>query len=158
MKELEAISNVGKFIKIGDKEYRIQSPSLGVVQLVMQKMNNILEKLQLTKEDFENKDLSKLLEHIIQKIYYVLVGKEGAQEIVDELLDIIIMFLENKPIDKCTLNRETLKWEISLEELLPVIIELFKLTDVSDFLLLMLKLAQTLDLGLLRANSDESQK
>lgn len=142
--ELETIGNFPEKIKIGDKEYEIKSPSLGVSSLIAREMQKLLEIVgfDVSKYDDTTK-LETMVTDILRGIYDVITS-EKSEQAIDCATRIISLLINNSKEEKI-ITSEEIKWNMSIKDFTPLLIQVIRMADISDFFLIALKMAQAYD-------------
>lgn len=142
--ELETIGNFPEKIKIGDKEYEIKSPSLGVSSLIAREMQKLLEIVgfDVSKYDDTTK-LETMVTDILRGIYDVITS-EKSEQAIDCATRIISLLINNSKEEKI-ITSEEIKWNMSIKDFTPLLIQVIRMADISDFFLLALKMAKAYD-------------
>lgn len=142
--ELETIGNFPEKIKVGDKEYEIKSPSLGVSSLIAREMQKLLEIVgfDVSKYDDTTK-LETMVTDILRGIYDVITS-EKSEQAIDCATRIISLLINNSKEEKI-ITSEEIKWNMSIKDFTPLLIQVIRMADISDFFLLALKMAQAYD-------------
>lgn len=145
MNELDLVANLPKEVKIGDKVFKIKAPSIGVAALTARKMKTVLELIDfdVTKYDKEKTSLEDLVRDILVGIYRVITS-EKMEQMVDVICQIISLLINNSPEEKI-ITSEEIKWNFGMDEFVPMLVKVLKMADLSDFFLLMLRIAQAYD-------------
>lgn len=142
--ELETIGNFLEKIKVGDKEYEIKSPSLGVSSLIAREMQKLLEIVgfDVSKYDDTTK-LETMVTDILRGIYDVITS-EKSEQAIDCATRIISLLINNSKEEKI-ITSEEIKWNMSIKDFTPLLIQVIRMADISDFFLMALKMAQAYD-------------
>ncbi|MGB4435050.1 MAG: hypothetical protein WBI45_06330 [Defluviitoga tunisiensis] len=142
--ELETIGNFPEKIKVGDKEYEIKSPSLGVSSLIAREMQKLLEIVgfDVSKYDDTTK-LETMVTDILRGIYDVITS-EKSEQAIDCATRIISLLINNSKEEKI-ITSEEIKWNMSIKDFTPLLIQVIRMADISDFFLMALKMAQAYD-------------
>lgn len=156
LKELDIIANLPQKVKIGSKEYEIKSPSLGVTALILRRIKTLLELMSfdISKYDKQTTTLEKLVSDIFMGIYNMLLS-DKAEQATDIICEILALLINNSPEEK-TITKETIKWEMSIEDFLPLLVKILRMSDLSNFLLLLLKMGQAYDIEQILSSSAKS--
>ena len=160
--DLEAIANMPQKIKIGDKEYEIKSPCIGIASQLARKMREILELMNfdIAAYDRQKTTLETLVFDIVKGLYRLLMS-EHMEEAIDIICEILALLINNKPLnaDNLVITPEEIKWNLSINELLPFLIRVIRMADLSDFFVLLLQTAQVYDIeGILSAFPNSSSQ
>lgn len=142
--ELGVIGNFPEKVKIGDKEYEIKSPSLGVSSLIAREMQELLGIIgfDVSKCDDRTK-LETMVTDILRGIYNVITS-EKSEQAIDCVTRIISLLINNSKEEKI-ITSEEIKWNMSIKDFTPLLIQVIRMADISDFFLMALKLAQAYD-------------
>lgn len=147
MTELGVLGNIGEEIQIGDKLYKISSPTIGVAGLVSKKLKELLDLMQFdpTKQNPDEVTLDKLVRLLIQGVWNLVMQQN--EKTIEIITDILALLINNKPLtaESLVITPEEIKWSLELKDFTPFLIRLFKMADVSDFLLILLRTAQSYD-------------
>ena len=162
MSDLKAIANMPKEIKIGEKMYKVKSPCIGVASLVGDEMKVILDTLDFHPENYDKKttQLTEMVGDIVKGIYTAVMNNHTV--IVESACKIIALLINNKPLlkeneDKLEITADFVKWNADFPELIKLLVEVIKMGDLTDFLLLMTRAAQGLDIeGTLSSSPNSS--
>jgi hypothetical protein len=158
MTELKAISNMPKQIKIGDKQYPVKSPCIGVASLIGDEMKIILEALDFHPEQYDPKttQLTDMVGDMVKGIYTAVMNNHA--QITDSACNIIALLINNKPLhsEDLAVTPEHIKWNADFPELIKLLVDVIRMGDLTDFLLLMTKAAQGLDVEGTLSNSQNS--
>jgi hypothetical protein len=144
MSDLNQIANLPRKIKIGEKEYEIKSPSLGVSALIAREMSEVLKLIDFDISKYQASKLDDMVKSILFGIYNAVVG-EKSEQMIDRICNILSYLINNSKEEKI-ITREEIKWGLSINDFLPLLIDVLKAADLSDFLLLLLKMAQAYDI------------
>jgi hypothetical protein len=144
MSDLNQIANLPRKIKIGEKEYEIKSPSLGVSALIAREMSEVLKLIDFDISKYQASKLDDMVKGILFGIYNAVVG-EKSEQMIDRICNILSYLINNSKEEKI-ITREEIKWGLSINDFLPLLIDVLKAADLSDFLLLLLKMAQAYDI------------
>lgn len=150
--KLDALINAGEEITLGGKKFIIKAPSIAVTRLINKKLFKIFNQLGLNAEVFEQKELKEIVNDMFMRVYKVLIGEDNS-EIFEDVLDVVIMLLTNQPYDKAEIDREWLLWNVTVDELMVLLLKVFEAGKLPDFFLMLLKLLQAYNLGTLQKNS-----
>jgi hypothetical protein len=145
---VQVMANEGKKMKIGDREFLIKSPSLGVASLMSRELKElfVLAEFDFDKLDKEKTTAEELVQYVFKKIYDLLFS-EKADQAVDIISRILALLINNRPLDHkdCVITPDEIKWELEITELFPVMLEIIKLGDLTDFFMMILRLVQMHD-------------
>lgn len=142
--ELGVIGNFPEKVKIGDKEYEIKSPSLGVSSLIAREMQELLGIIGFDVSKYDDKTkLETMVTDILRGIYNVITS-EKSEQAIDCVTRIISLLINNSKEEKI-ITSEEIKWNMSIKDFTPLLIQVIRMTDISDFFLMALKLAQAYD-------------
>ena len=159
MSDLDAIANMPETVKIGDKEYQIKAPSLGVSALVARKMRELLDLMEfdIAKFDKEKTSFEDLYLSLIKGLYG-LFSSEKAEKAVDIISEILALLINNRPPhEEGVITKEEIKWNMSISDFIPLLVSVMKKAKISDFFLMLLKTAQVYDIeGVLSTSQDSS--
>lgn len=144
MTDLNQIANLPRKIKIGGKEYEIKSPSLGVSALIAREMSEVLKLIDFDISKYQASKLDDMVKSILFGIYNAVVG-EKSEQMIDRICNILSYLINNSKEEKI-ITREEIKWGLSINDFLPLLIDVLKAADLSDFLLLLLKMGQAYDI------------
>jgi len=152
MSDFEVVANLPQEIKIGDKTYMIKAPSIGVTAIVARKMKALLDLMGFDIKKYgDDTKLEKLVTDILKGIYSLIVSEQNEQA-VDLVCQILALLINNSPEEK-TITVEEIKWNLTLNDFMPFLIKLIRMADLSDFFLLLLKMAQAYDIEGILSNS-----
>jgi|GEM_PF-2433123 len=157
MNELDLVANLPEEIKIGDKVFKIKAPSIGIAALVARKMKVLLDLIEfdIDKYDRQTTSLQQLVSDILRGIYRVIVS-ERIEQAVDVICQIIALLINNSPEEKI-ITSEEIKWNFGIDEFVPLLTKVLKMTDLSDFFLLTLRTAMAYDVeGILSGSAKSS--
>lgn len=159
MSDLKAIGNMPKLLKIGEKTYKVKSPSIGVASLVGDEMKVILDVLDFHPENYDQKNtqLTDMVGDMVKGIYTAIMNNHTV--IVDSVCNIIALLINNKPLyeEDVEVTPEFVKWHADFPELIKLLVEVIKMGDLTDFLLLMTRAAQGIDVeGTLSSSPNSS--
>ena len=143
MSDLNQIANLPRKIKIGEKEYEIKSPSLGVSALIAREMSEVLKLIDFDISKYQASKLDDMVKGILFGIYNAVVG-EKSEQMIDRICNILSYLINNSKEEKI-ITREEIKWGLSINDFLPLLIDVIKAADLSDFFLLLLKMGQAYD-------------
>lgn len=142
--ELGVIGNFPEKVKIGDKEYEIKSPSLGVSSLIAREMQELLGIIGFDVSKYDDKTkLETMVTDILRGIYNVITS-EKSEQAIDCVTRIISLLINNSKEEKI-ITSEEIKWNMSIKDFTPLLIQVIRMADISDFFLMVLKLAQAYD-------------
>jgi|LFRM01.1.fsa_nt_gb hypothetical protein len=142
--ELGVIGNFPEKVKIGDKEYEIKSPSLGVSSLIAREMQELLGIIGFDVSKYDDKTkLETMVTDILRGIYNVITS-EKSEQAIDCVTRIISLLINNSKEEKI-ITSEEIKWNMSIKDFTPLLIQVIRMADISDFFLMALKLAQAYD-------------
>ena len=142
--ELGVIGNFPEKVKIGDKEYEIKSPSLGVSSLIAREMQELLGIIGFDVSKYDDKTkLETMVTDILRGIYNVITS-EKSEQAIDCVTRIISLLINNSKEEKI-ITAEEIKWNMSIKDFTPLLIQVIRMADISDFFLMALKLAQAYD-------------
>ena len=142
--ELGVIGNFPEKVKIGDKEYEIKSPSLGVSSLIAREMQELLGIIGFDVSKYDDKiKLETMVTDILRGIYNVITS-EKSEQAIDCVTRIISLLINNSKEEKI-ITSEEIKWNMSIKDFTPLLIQVIRMADISDFFLMALKLAQAYD-------------
>jgi hypothetical protein len=144
MSDLNQIANLPRKIKIGEKEYEIKSPSLGVSALIAREMSEVLKLIDFDISKYQASKLDDMVKGILFGIYNAITG-DKSEQMIDRVCTILAYLINNSKEEKI-ITREEIKWGLSINDFLPLLIDVLKAADLSDFLLLLLKMAQAYDI------------
>jgi len=155
---IQTMANLKQVVKIGDKEYKIQSPSLGVASLLAHEFKDLLE---LAEFDFEKLDKEKttaeeLVTYVFKRLYNLIFSKKS-DEAVTIIARVIALLINNKPLtdDNLQITPEQIKWDMKITDFFPVLLEVIKLGDMTDFFMMILRLVQMHDVeGVLKTEKE----
>jgi hypothetical protein len=147
--ELQAIGNIPAEIKIGSKKYPIKSPSIGVSSLVAQRLKVIFDELDFHPEkyDKESVTLQKIVGDLVQGIYTSIMNQKN-DALFDAATEVIALIVNNKPLDAkdAAITPDEVKWGLELSEFTGFLWKILEMSDLSNFLMLLLRVGQNLDL------------
>jgi len=142
--ELGVIGNFPEKVKIGDKEYEIKSPSLGVSSLIAREMQELLGIIGFDVSKYDDKTkLETMVTDILRGIYNVITS-EKSEQAIDCVTRIISLLINNSKEEKI-ITAEEIKWNMSIKDFTPLLIQVIRMADISDFFLMALKMAQAYD-------------
>lgn len=142
--ELGVIGNFPEKVKIGDKEYEIKSPSLGVSSLIAREMQELLGIIGFDVSKYDDKTkLETMVTDILRGIYNVITS-EKSEQAIDCVTRIISLLINNSKEEKI-ITSEEIKWNMSIKDFTPLLIQVIRMADISDFFLMALKMAQAYD-------------
>jgi len=142
--ELGVIGNFPEKVKIGDKEYEIKSPSLGVSSLIAREMQELLGIIGFDVSKYDDKTkLETMVTDILRGIYNVITS-EKSEQAIDCVTRIISLLINNSKEEKI-ITSEEIKWNMSIKDFTPLLIQVIRMADISDFFLMVLKMAQAYD-------------
>lgn len=142
--ELGVIGNFPEKVKIGDKEYEIKSPSLGVSSLIAREMQELLGIIGFDVSKYDDKTkLETMVTDILRGIYNVITS-EKSEQAIDCVTRIISLLINNSKEEKI-ITSEEIKWNMSIKDFTPLLIQVIRMADISDFFLMALKLVQAYD-------------
>ncbi len=148
MTDLSAIANIPKNIKIGKRSYPIKSPSIGTCAEVAKKLKVIQNALGFKPESYNPKEvkIEDLVGDILKGIYTSIINQDN-DLIFTTAAEIIALIINNAPPDsqKIKIKPETIKWEMELKDFTGLLVEVMRMSDLSNFFLLMLRMGQGLD-------------
>lgn len=146
MSDFEAITNLPRELKIGDKTYVIKAPSLGVAHLVSQKMKKLLDLMDFDLKKYDDSTkLETIVTDILRGIYNLILSDDKSGEATQIVCEILALLINNSPEEKI-IKAEDIKWNLALNDFMPFLIQVIRMADLTDFFLLILKTAQTYDL------------
>lgn len=153
LSELQQVANLPRRIKVGDKEFEIRSPSLGVSVLIAREMREILEILEIDPKRFTS--LEEAVRGVLKGIYDAFTS-DKAEKVVDKICRILSLLINNCKEEK-VITAEEIKWQLTISDFLPLLIDAIRAADISDFFLLLLKMAQAYDIeGILSISASSS--
>ena len=145
MSDLSKIANMPEEIKIGEKTYKIKSPSLGVSALIAKEMKKILNLMEFDLSKYTNKTtLETMVKDILFGIYN-LVLSEKSEQAIEYICTILSLLINNSPEEKI-ITKDEIKWQLSIKDFVPLLIQVLKAADLTDFFLLILKTSQAYDM------------
>ena len=145
MSDLSKIANMPEEIKIGEKTYKIKSPSLGVSALIAREMKKILNLMEFDLSKYTNKTtLETMVKDILFGIYN-LVLSEKSEQTIEHICTILSLLINNSPEEKI-ITKDEIKWQLSIKDFVPLLIQVLKAADLTDFFLLILKTSQAYDM------------
>jgi len=145
MSDLSKITNMPEEIKIGEKTYKIKSPSLGVSALIAREMKKILNLMEFDLSKYTNKTtLETMVKDILFGIYN-LVLSEKSEQAIEHICTILSLLINNSPEEKI-ITKDEIKWQLSIKDFVPLLIQVLKAADLTDFFLLILKTSQAYDM------------
>ena len=145
MSDLSKITNMPEEIKIGEKTYKIKSPSLGVSALIAREMKKILNLMEFDLSKYTNKTtLETMVKDILFGIYN-LVLSEKSEQAIENICTILSLLINNSPEEKI-ITKDEIKWQLSIKDFVPLLIQVLKAADLTDFFLLILKTSQAYDM------------
>lgn len=142
--ELETIGNFPEKIKIGEKEYDVKSPSLGVSSLIAREMQKLLELVGFDISKYDDETTLEMLVTDIMRGIYNVITSEKSEQAVDCITHIISLLINNSKEEKI-ITAEEIKWDMSINDFLPLFVKVIRMADISDFFLIMLKMAKAYD-------------
>lgn len=156
MTDLSVIANIPKNIKIGKKSYPIKSPSIGTCAEVSKKLKTIQDALGFDPSKYDPKTvkIEELVGDILKGIYTSIINQDN-DTIFNTATEIIALIINNAPLDaqKVKITPEQIKWEMELKDFTGLLAEVMRMSDLSSFFLLMLRMGQGLDVeGILSAS------
>ncbi len=152
MTDLNQIANLPDEIKIGEKTYKIKSPSIGVAAMIARKMKALLDLMGFDIEQYgQGITLEKLVTDILKGIYSLIISEQN-ERAIDLVCEILALLINNSPEEKI-IKVEDMKWNLTLNDFMPFLIKLIRMADLSDFFLLLLKTAQAYDIEGILSNS-----
>ena len=81
--ELGVIGNFPEKVKIGDKEYEIKSPSLGVSSLIAREMQELLGIIGFDVSKYDDKTkLETMVTDILRGIYNVITSEKSEKQLI----------------------------------------------------------------------------
>jgi hypothetical protein len=152
--ELGAIANFPEKIKIGEKEYDVKSPSLGVSSLIAREMQELLKLIgfDILKYDDTTK-LENMITDIMRGIYNIITTEKSEQAI--DCVSRVISLLINNSKEEKIITVEKIKWNMSINDFIPLFVKVIRMADISDFFLVALKMAQAYDVEGILSNSQK---
>jgi len=148
-KEFEAITNAGQSITLMGKQYTLKAPSLKVTFAVLKELKKIFEIADISLDKLrEYTTVEQVITYILQTVYSILFS-ERSDEVLKAFSNIIAMLLANRTIDnlrKTDLQPSTIEDEIPLDEFIPIFLKVIEMSDMQNFLLTIIRLAQTQDM------------
>lgn len=149
-KEFEAVTNAGQTITLAGKTYTLQSPSLKVTFAVLKRMKVIFEIGNIKLDDFtKNTSSVEEIAAYLLKTIYALLFSDKMDEVLKNFSEIIAMLLANRTIEnlrKTDLKPEEIENDIPLEEFMKIFVKVIEMSDMQNFLLTLIRMAQVQDM------------
>lgn len=155
MDEFKKMSNIPEKIKIGNKNYTINSPVIGVAQMVKERLDKIFKIIDFDWKKYLSEKVGTdiFIKNLLASIYRSL---ENSKETINLMEEIITLLINNKPM---IIKKKRFLWilkkiygvqitpyeidkKFTIKEFIPFLMKLLEMTDVTDFLLNALRLTQ----------------
>ena len=148
-KEFETITNAGQTINLLGKQYMLKAPSLKVTFAVLKRVKIIFEIAGISIEKLRDcKTVEEVITYILQAVYSIMFS-ERSDEVLKAFSEITAMILANRTVEnlrKTDLQPSTIENEIPLDEFMPIFLKVIEMSDMQNFLLTIIRLAQTQDM------------
>ncbi|HQJ91235.1 MAG TPA: hypothetical protein PLB70_11535, partial [Paludibacteraceae bacterium] len=92
--------------------------------------------------------VEEVITYILQAVYSIMFS-ERSDEVLKAFSEIIAMILANRTVEnlrKTDLQPTTIENEIPLDEFMPIFLKVIEMSDMQNFLLTIIRLAQTQDM------------
>jgi len=160
--EFDIIANMGEYkISIGGKMYEIKSPVLRVHIETVRKIKQLLKDIDFDIErDIKNKPIEEIVGVVLTKIYENIMNPDKYEKIMTDAAYILALLINNKVEKKWDENDVTpddILDNMQFKEILGLLQEVLKFTEVDNFLLIMAQMAQAMDIEKANEVSSTSQ-
>jgi len=160
--EFDIIANMGEHkISIGGKMYEIKSPVLRVHIETVRKIKQLLKDIDFDIErDIKNKPIEEIVGVVLTKIYENIMNPDKYEKIMTDAAYILALLINNKVEKKWDENDVTpddILDNMQFKEILGLLQEVLKFTEVDNFLLIMAQMAQAMDIEKANEVSSTSQ-